>query len=429
MSPDSITTFVKMRAALNKALSQHTPFLISLIDNGKNYPHSCRPAVRLAFGRNERDFPGLGKKVSPFHSKLPSFEVLQGLLVNDLQAVKADEHDEEPKLLSYLINGNPVTSDAVFGFPSPSLIDICGDAKVEYDNVLQESMAIATVLPAATLLSLQHSNEGTTFTSLLSGSVVWIRSDRTKMDICDQLHGGVCLVQSTGRTLRIPPFCSMVCLSLEASIFATYSVVTADQLADMMGKLPLLLAWLKTEIDGERKKMEFVTALLLHLSAILQGSFEKTDLMKCRYPYSEEGPLYSLLHNWDEIRSAVAGILDRSQAEQMIVMWDMFLRNSRGRQCWLCETDIKNKSKEMRKHFETQHWWTEKSTDNVGNEQELEPQLRPRLQRGRGKGRSINDSRSGQRREDFAAPPVLEEADAGIVMENNEGIETSLHIC
>ncbi|KAF2624174.1 hypothetical protein BU25DRAFT_310885, partial [Macroventuria anomochaeta] len=383
--------------ALNKAKSENTPLFISLTDNGKNRAYGCKPASRLVFGPNESDFPGLGKKLSPFEAnKFPSLEDLQRLLIDDLHtarkqnvsnsdhvlqlaegAAQTDDDDEELKLLNGLTDADREASSAVLSFPSPSLDNICGDAKVEYDNVLRESMTMAAVLPRSTLLSLQHSNEGTTFTTLLSGAIAWIiwpptehninilqssyeafaeGFDSTKMCVAGELKGGVCLVQTVGEAIRIPPFCPMMCLSLEASVLATYTVVTASQLADMLRKLPLLLAWFKTETDGERKKTHFIAALLPHLSSILQGSFESTDLKKHKYPYLQEGPLHSLLVGWDKIKHAVVSILEPAEAERVTVMWEEFLRKARGRDCWICGKSISNKLRDMRKHFEAKHW-------------------------------------------------------------------------
>lgn len=418
MSPDSIISFVQVRKVLDRSPSQHASLFISLTKNGNNHAHACKPAARVPFGPNASDFPGLGKKISPFHaSKLPSIEGLQRLLIDDLQTARrtqghgnssvlestgeaeADERDEEMEVLNSLTNGDRTTRGAVAGFLSPSLDDICGDVKVEYENVLRESMTTATVLPAETLIPVQHSNEGTTFTALLAGSVAWIiwpptkdnldilqdaydafseGFDGTKMDVSSRLKGGVCLVQSAGECVRIPPFCPIMCLSLKTSILATYSIVTANQLANMLSKLPLLLAWFKTEIDGERKKREFATALLSHLSAILQGAFEESDLKKQRYPYSEEGPLHTLLHSWDDIKHALAGIVDAVGAEEVILMWDTFLRNAKGRPCWLCGKNINNELREMRNHFETMHWSTEKSAGDA----EQEPQSHLQSQHG-----------------------------------------------
>ena len=397
MTPDRITSLVAVREALNKAISEHTSLFISLIDNGKNRAYGCKPASRLVFGLDESDFPGLGKRLSPFEAnKLPSLERLQKLLIDDLQIARQsyvhngdnvvgsagdgsqpDEQDEELKLLNSLTDAHRETSGAVLTFPSPSLDDICGDSKFEYNDVLRESTTMATTLPRNTLLSLQHSNEGTTFTTLLSGAAAWIiwpptkhnlnvlqssyeafaeGFDGTKMNVSSQLESGVCLVQNAGEAIRIPPFCPMTCLSLETSILATYSIVTARQLADMLRKLPFLLAWFKTEIGGEYKKKDFVIALLPHLSAILQGSFESAELKKHKYPYPEDGPLHSLLHSWDEIKHTVASILNPAETERMIAMWEEFLRKARGRECWICGKTVSNKLRDMRKHVEAKHW-------------------------------------------------------------------------
>lgn len=405
MTLDRITSLVAVREVLNKTDSQHTPLFISLIDNGKYRPFDCKSGGRLVFGPGKDDFPSLGKNQSPFDSNaLPSLKDLQKLLIADLHTSRkryfhhcndaiqpaADESqtvdDDQLKQLDNLADTSHDTSGVVLSFPSPSLDDICGDNKVEYDNVVRESMTVASILPRDTLLSLQHSNEGTTFTTLLSGSVAWIiwpptkenleilqscydtfveGFDGTKMDASSELEGGVCLVQTAGDAIRIPPFCPMMCLSLGTSILATYSVVTATQLADMLHKLPLLLAWFKTELDGERKKNDFVAALLPHISAILQGNFEADNLRKFEYPYVQEGPLRSLLQTWDEIKHEVASILGPVETQRIMAMWTDFLGKAKGRRCWICGNHISNKQKDMPKHFETKHWPTEEATEAV----------------------------------------------------------------
>ena len=84
-----LTSLVAVRNALQKSTSQHTPFLLSLIDNGKNRPFRARPKARLSFGQYESDHPSLGKKLSPFEtSKLPSEEALRTLLIDDLQSTR-----------------------------------------------------------------------------------------------------------------------------------------------------------------------------------------------------------------------------------------------------------------------------------------------------------------------------------------------------
>lgn len=397
MTPDRIATLERVREALNKAKSQHAPLFISLTKNGNNRPFDCKPPARVPFGPEQNDFPSLGKKQSPFASNaLPSLRNLQQLLVADLRASRQNLIDEtndagamqpetnesqtdedELKQIDSLTNGNVNAISVVLSFPSPSLDDMCGDKKVSDDNVVRESTTEATVLPRDTLLSLQHSNEGTTFTTLLSGSMAWIiwpptkhnldilqssysafaeGFDGTKMNVSEELKDGVCLVQTVGDAIRLPPFCPILCLSLETSVLATYFVLSATQLDDVLHKLPLLLARWKTKIDGERKQKDFLAALLHGISTILQGKFEPEKLRDFAYPYVQEGPLLILLQSWDEVKYALASVLDAAETQRVVTMWTDFLRQAKGRKCWICGRSVSNKLKDMPKHFETEHW-------------------------------------------------------------------------
>lgn len=399
MKSERINSLSAMREALSKAPSQHTPLFLSLMSNGKNHPHACKLAQRLVFGQEEFDFPGLGKRISPFDAtKLLSLKELQMLLLNDYRTVReqygehiprtrhdedaminlqTDDENEDLSLLMSLLDADNVGIGGSMDFPSPSLEDICGDTKVEYDNTLRESMTHATVLQRITLLPLQHSNEGTTFTTLLSGAVAWFiwpptehnldvlrsyydayanRTEGAVLNVTDGLQGGVSFVQCVGEAVRIPPFCPMLCLSMEGSILATYSVVTIEQCICMLNKLPLLQAFFKTEIGGERVNNEVTTALLDHLCSVLQGSFETVDLKKHKYPYRHEGPLQSLLEIWDDVNVNLVGMLSPKDAERVKVMWENFLRDSRGRECWICGRYLRNKLNDTRKHFEANHW-------------------------------------------------------------------------
>ena len=415
-APDTITSLKRTREVLDKTTSTHATLLKSLIDSGKNHPFSCKPAQRLVFGPKENDFPVLGKKQAPFDTNtLPSPKDMRRILVVDFwaarqqygqhlhpageRALSMDAEYENPdlELLRNLTNAGNNIDGNVLSFPSPSLDDLCGDAKVEFDNVLRESMTTATILPRDTLLPLQHSNEGTTFTTLLAGVLAWIiwpptahnlnilrnsyenlaeGFDNGTTDVTGELEDGVCLIQSVGEAIRIPPFCPMLCLSLEATTLATYSVVTIDQLAAMLGKLPLLLAWFKTEMDGERKKQDLVAAMIPHFEAILQGTYEATDLEKLKFPYVREGPLHSLLHSWDDIKYSVASVLAFPEAERVKAIWENFLRNAKGRECWICGKSISNKLRDMGKHFDTAHWPT--NTVTKSPKQQRTPQNTPR---------------------------------------------------
>ncbi|KAL1649674.1 hypothetical protein SLS61_006330 [Didymella pomorum] len=356
MTPDRITSLEKVREALNKADSQHGPLFISLTKTGKNRPFDGKPADRLPFGPNQKEFPSLGKRQSPFASKaLPSLEDLQQLLIADLRTSQ-QRHNEESnagtqsganesqtdtdqlKQLEILTDDQTDTGGIVLSFPSTSLDDMRGDNKVVYDNVVSEPMTEATVLPYDTLLSLQHSNEGTTFTTLLSGSVAWIiwpptkhnldilqssysasaeGFDCTKINVSSELRDGVAVVQTAGDAIRLPPF---------------------------------------YRVDGERKKKEFVAALLDGISNVLQGKYEADNLRNFEYPYAQEGPLLTLLQSWDEVKHTVAGVLEPAETERMMTMWTDFLSKSKGRKCWICGKVVGKKLKDMPRHLETKHW-------------------------------------------------------------------------
>ncbi|KAF3052736.1 hypothetical protein E8E11_010439 [Didymella keratinophila] len=439
MTPDRVTSLEKVREALNKADSQHAPLFISLTKNGKNRPFDGKPSSRLSFGPEQNDFPSLGRKQSPFASKaLPSLEDLQQLLIADLRTSQ-HRHKEESndgtqpgtnesqtdtdqlEQLESLTDDQPDTGGIVLSFRSPVLDDMCGDKKVAYDNVVSESMTEATVLPRDTLLSLQHSNEGTTFTTLLSGSVAWIiwpptkhnldilqssysafaeGFDGTKMNVSSELRDGVCLVQTAGDAIRLPPFCPMLCLSIKSSILATYFVLTGTQLVDVLHKIPLLLEWWKTEIDGERKKNKFMAALLDGISTVLQGKYEPGNLRDYEYPYAQEGPLLTLLQSWNEVKHAVAGVLEPAETERMMAMWTDFLSNAKGRKCWICGKAVSNKLKDMPKHFGMTHWVAQDAAEGV-------PQLE-KTSSGFKKAPTLQDVAGGEEGDSSKPPDAME---------------------
>jgi hypothetical protein len=398
MLPDRIRSLKAVRETLEKSNSKHAPLFISLLDNGRNGSYHCGVNIRRRFGPNEEDFPGLGKKLSPFDARsLPSPDDLQKLLVDDLLAARENSNDhlfqtatvdttgdvqmndEDPDLLllNNLIETDSHLGSGVLSFPSPSLEELCSDGRVVYEDTVQETVTTATVLQRNTVLPLQHSNEGTTCTTLFSGAVCWIiwpptdhnisilqnlyevtaeGFEGTTLDVAGMLEGGVCLVQTVGEAVRIPPSCPIICLSLDTSLIATYSTVTALEFINMLHKLPMLQTWFQSEIGGERKKTEFTAALLEHLSSILQGNFESSDLKKFRYPYLKEGPLHALLHDWEQLKGKVASVLSIADTEHLKVIWEDFLRGVRGRECWICGEIITNKLRLMRTHFETKHW-------------------------------------------------------------------------
>lgn len=113
---------------------------------------------------------------------------------------------------------------------------------------------------------------------------------------------------------------------------------------------------MEDRVDGERKKKEFVAALLDGISNVLQGKYEADNLRNFEYPYAQEGPLLTLLQSWDEVKHTVAGVLEPAETERMMTMWTDFLSKSKGRKCWICGKVVGKKLKDMPRHLETKHW-------------------------------------------------------------------------
>jgi hypothetical protein len=395
-----MTTVVAVREILQGLGSSHAKLFESLVENGTNSPYRCSKMTKQRFGPSEFDFPSLGKRHSPFDaSTLSSAEELWSRCLQDAKDSKvlpdlfsferSATCATDPEKESELQSGQDLVDihappPAVLSFPSPYLEDLCQGGDDGPETVLRESMMTCMMLPDDTLLPLQHSNEGMTYTTLLSGSVIWVMWPSTEHNVAviqsvydsiargledawvqavHELQGGVFFKQTQGECLRISPLCPMICLSTEASLLATHSILDAHELVSTLRRLPFLEMWFKTEVDGERKQSEFNSTMIEYLKLILQGEFD--SFKKFKYPYTKEGPLKGLLSTWDEVKDKVADVLDPADADILRGLWLKFLRAAKGRPCWICGTNIYNKKKDMGKHFDDRHWSLKRASDTV----------------------------------------------------------------
>jgi hypothetical protein len=352
--------------------------------------------MKSRFGSSVSSFPSLGKRVSSFNAtKLPSADDIRSQCLQDAQDTRADteilpnssplkkttdcaatdEVEHELRISRGLVETHSATMQSMLSFPCQHLENLRQDGKEEQENLLQESMTTCTMLPEDTLLPLQHSNEGTTYITLLSGSLIWIIWPSTEHNIATtksvyrsfaqgvddawikgvgELEGGVFFQQTQGDGLRVSPFCPMICVSTEASIIASHCTLDANEFVSMLRKLPLLNVWFQTEVEGERKRSEFCSAMLMYLGSILQGDYD--DFKMFRYPYKGEGPLHTLLSLWDEVKDNLADMLELGDIEILKEAWVQFIQTAKGRQCWICGTNIYSKKKSAGKHFEDKHW-------------------------------------------------------------------------
>ncbi|KAH7392480.1 hypothetical protein BKA66DRAFT_547443 [Pyrenochaeta sp. MPI-SDFR-AT-0127] len=410
-----MATISAVRATLKLSGSEHANHLISLIDNGKFGPYRNKPEsiARRRFGPSDANFPHLGKRISPFDAdELPSLKELQEICLRDLPETReyfGDRpvyhapygntedtiHQTEEDISLNIINNlekDSIVADYAISFQSEVLENMRRRHHVKPDNMLHASMTTCSILPRHTIIPLQHSNDGITTATLLSGLVTWIiwpptdhnvnvlqtayesfadEFDNSKLDITHELEGGIILVQAEGEALRIPPFCPLTSFTLRTSVLASATTVTADTYVSMLQKAPLLQAFFKTELHGERKQTEFNAALLKWLDRMLNGeadvlgSSELDDTY--RLIHTENGPLETLLGIWDSVKDDIAAMIGPTDAMVMKDIWTVFLIGSKGRKCKICNKIIRTKHKLMRKHFVDHHWSEQKVAERVGS--------------------------------------------------------------
>ncbi|KAF2829608.1 hypothetical protein CC86DRAFT_391737 [Ophiobolus disseminans] len=405
-----MTSLVKVRAALQAVGSDNSSLFISLIDDAKLGPYKSREALRCKFELAEAEqlsYPVRGRKQAPVSLSKVSTRELQQICLRDLPAMREyygdrliyfsqsgdpDElsetspEDAGMQTITTLSGTNADRSNTIVTFPSETLNDMCSKGIDVPANVLRAAITTCTILPSDILLPLFHSNEGTTVTTLLSGSVAWIfwppternmrilqtayenyakNFDETKMDVASSLEGGIIFLQTEGDGLRIPPFCLTMSLALETSVLASNSHVTVENFVSMLHRLPLLKAWYQTEQDGERLQSRFNASILTYLDLMLNGSPEHEDRDALKLPVTTRSALPgtllgSLLSIWDSIKEDLAAMLGPADHVAMENIWETFLVAAKGRKCWLCNDkdvkDIRNKQKLMKAHFVEKHW-------------------------------------------------------------------------
>jgi hypothetical protein len=409
-----MTSLAGVRSVLATINTEHLSLFTSLIGEDKITklsPYASKEYVRRRVGFVGPDYlwqPMLGKKQAPVGlPKLSTLKDLQEICLRDLPETRdyygdrlvyfaqsgsihdssvSSAEDAGMQTIDSLTDASLASSETIVTFPSETLEEMCSGGLELPPNLLRVSMTTCTVLPADTLLPLHHSNEGTTVTTLLSGSIAWIvwpptdhnirtmqtayeayaeDFDETKLDVAGDLEGGIIFLQGEGEGVRIPPFSPMMSLALKTSVLATKNHVTVENFISMLQKLPLLKAWFETEADGERSLTTFNASVLRYLDFMLNGSedHEERNLLKLRR--TKDGFLGSLLSIWDSIKNDLAAMMGPAESETMGNIWEAFLISAVGRECWICQKRISPKQKLMKKHFVAAHWTTVKEANRI----------------------------------------------------------------
>jgi hypothetical protein len=388
-----------VRAALKSSQSEHAAHFTSLIDSRDLSPYKSKDIAKRKLGSDGTEYPTLGKLQSPSGLRKPqSLKDLQEICLRDLS--EARKHFEDRFLcflpsrgtdyptvesnvdagmhtIDTLTDPKLGVADTVVSFPSRTLDELCNEDWSLPENCLHAAMTTCTVLPKNTNLPLQHSNEGTTVTTLLSGSIIWgiwpptlknIRTlqvayerfaenyDDAKLDVAGDLEGGLTFVQGEGDGLRIPPFSIMMGLATTTSVLATRTHVTSEDLVSVLEKLPLLQAWFQTEVNGDRKQSEFNASIIRHLNLLLNGDPENDEYDELKLARDSGGLLERLLSIWDGVKDDLAAIMEPADGEVIKDIWTSFLISAVGRQCQLCNKRISNKTMLMKTHFIDRHW-------------------------------------------------------------------------
>jgi hypothetical protein len=244
-------TLVAVRTALKNCEPEHAAPFASLMENGKLGPYKSNYPAKRNFGSSKADYLILGKTQTPEGLRKPlSAQELQEICLQDLPEARKyygerlsyfvpcdlandsmgmGNEEAGMRLIHSLTDISLDATGVITTFPSEALEKLCIQNRVPTDGLLREStMTTCTILPSNTLLPLHHSNEGTTVTNLVAGSVIWIiwpstdhnlttlqaayenvaeDFDATHLDVARNFEGGLTFVQAEGEGLRIPPLC------------------------------------------------------------------------------------------------------------------------------------------------------------------------------------------------------------------------------
>jgi hypothetical protein len=355
--------------------------------------------VKERFGALESDFPQLGKKPSPFASMKTQMttDELRSMLFAELkrtaeagdtvfvpppfdedEGIDLSDENAAAELVRELENPNCKVKGFIPNLVCPELDELTETTRERAMGCMTETSMECSVFPRGMLVPVQHHNETTSSSTLLIGTMLWIIWPPTeanigilhrayedfsidyneeKLEVANEMNGGVVFVQSAGEGLRILPYCIMLGLATEASVLAKYSTLTAIQFIGMLRRLPLLESWWKTEINGQQKRGEFARALLPRFQRILAGEFDVYPPAQFLSPIpAKDGPLYELVRGWDKLSVGIAMIVDAGTTAEIKKAWTKFLTGVVGRNCAICGRYTQSKMKEMPGHFASAHW-------------------------------------------------------------------------
>ncbi|KAJ4297921.1 hypothetical protein N0V90_005820 [Kalmusia sp. IMI 367209] len=394
-----ITTKINLTKFMNDYSSSNMDFFKDLFDSGKVHAHKSDHFTKAWKERGYTDVPNIGRKMSPFwvDQNPPNYGTLddvKNILQDDLRKAPGGgaRHfsmtwgAEEPNSIA---NGNAAALELVnnienprftgpgyiSNLPSQMLDQLAAKKNIPGKGVMMEQPITCSVFPCDTLLTVEHHNETTSYSALLTGEILWViwpptqhnlatlqqaynnfaqGKIRNLFDVREELEGGVMLGQLAGEGLRLPPHCIMAGVVAKTSVLASYSFLTVANLMHSLTNAGLHSSWMDTELDGDHYRAAYSRGLARLIERILSEEFEDYPPGRFFENRDTPGPLRELARIWDQVSNDIAAISEPVGADKIRQLWVEFL--VRFGRCAICDDLLENNVRDAGPHFDEKHW-------------------------------------------------------------------------
>jgi hypothetical protein len=271
-------------------------------------------------------------------------------------------------LLNNIENVSYSTSGAVLNMVSPTFERLF-QFKVDWpeDGMLGSSHVVVAVTPADDVQDMEY-YDTYTLSTLLHGSKVWLAyppllenfaalqehykllatdEHALGMNIAQNFHDGILIVQQAGQGLIMPPFWTATAISTQMSVAVTYQATTASAFVGRIKHLSDFRLTCQLGLSNktqEQNRLAFLASELVdHLQRIFEDSFPHCKISKvitdvCREYETLRAGLRQVLQTIDD--KAIA----RGLENQYRAVWTNFLEEKRKKNpaCRLCNTRVQD---------------------------------------------------------------------------------------
>ena len=334
--------------------------------------------------------PWMNKELSPFYQTDIGAEGdmtgLKNILKNDLKNAlpghyvrgagnATGDYDEALTLVDNIHNPYFQSQGFICRLPSPELNAgaTLKTSKVETDQTLDiggEGLT-CSVLPHDFFLAVEFNSEKWSYTTVLSGEMMWIiwpdtphnastirrvEGDMAKNpghpppgleDIANDLEHGVIWGQKAGDSLVIPPFHIVAGVATKTTVLVAYSHLRID---DFLGsynpsRVALCHSFYNHETVGAGLRTGHGNGFVTVIKNILNNKFGKNDIGDFLQNKYGQSTVASLVRRWDSIKDNVGCFLSEENKKELQNIWVRFLTQVAehfGRRCAICNHPITN---------------------------------------------------------------------------------------